>query len=66
MTEKFVIQANNSKADEGAGKVMGYAILLVAGLGVLSYVYQTVVGWYEATAIWFADMGQYLSGFWPF
>lgn len=66
MTDKYVIQADNAKADEGAGKLMAYAIIFVGALGVISSVSDVVIGWYTETAAWLTETGDYLASFWPF
>ncbi|CUX72304.1 MULTISPECIES: hypothetical protein [Agrobacterium] len=66
MTDKYVIQADNAKADEGAGKLMGYAMLLIGALWAISYAYEVVLGWYTATAAWLTQTADYIASFWPF
>lgn len=63
---RFVVQADNSKADEAAGSMMGWAMLLSIALVVLVYVYQVLEGWYNAAVLWVTETGNYLAGFWPF
>lgn len=66
MTERYVIQTENRKSDEAVGKGIVAIFALIAVLAAVSFAYQTAVGWYEAAAIWLAEAGQYLAGFWPF
>lgn len=66
MTNRYVIQTENRKSDEAVGKGIVAIFAFVAALAAIGFAYKTVVGWYEAAATWFADMTQYLAGFWPF
>lgn len=66
MTNRYVIQTENRKSDEAVGKGIVAIFGFVAALAAIGFAYQTVVGWYDAAAIWLGDIGQYLAGFWPF
>ncbi|WP_432331063.1 hypothetical protein RMS29_026820 (plasmid) [Agrobacterium rosae] len=65
MTNRYVIQTENRKSDEAVGKGIVAIFALVAALAAISFAYEKVVGWYDAAAIWLADVVQYLAGFWP-
>ena len=45
--QDFVIQCNDSKGDEGFGKVLGFVICFVFFLGVLQVAYETAQRWYH-------------------
>ncbi len=63
---KFIVQVDNSKADEAAGKMMVGAMVVCAVLFGVMYIFQTLERWYNSTALWLAETGDFLAGFWPF
>jgi hypothetical protein len=47
-------------------KMMVGGGLFVGALAVLIYVYEMVIGWYNAAKAWALEAWAYLASFWPF
>jgi hypothetical protein len=58
--------ACDPKSDAAVGKLMVGGMVAAGVLAVLINVYETVSGWYNATALWMTQTGDYLASLWPF
>ncbi|NSZ10085.1 MULTISPECIES: hypothetical protein [Agrobacterium] len=67
MSQKFIYQPpDDPKSGDAVAKMMVWGGLFVGALAVFIYLYETVTGWYNATATWALEMWAYIASFWPF
>lgn len=67
MSHKVIYQPpDDPESSRMVAKMMVGGGLFVGALAVLIYIYETVIGWYNATSAWALDMWAYIASFWPF